>query len=197
MSSHELHSRGICLILRAYHANERLSLVRRVRITHDARYCNSVKMTSNECFTCQSISGEKRISPGPTIHEGDFWLVEHAYPCRLKGWLVLVLKRHVEALHELSQGEFRELADLQHKLARLLRDELDCEKEHSICLAEAEHFHHIHFHLVPKPKNLPDELRATRIFAMLHPEETDAIPPDEIRKLCHHLKARFEQVGHD
>ncbi len=136
----ELHSRGICLILRAYHANERLSLVGLVRITHDARYCNSVKMTSNECFTCQSISGEKRISPGPAIHEGNFWLVEHAYPCRL---------------------------------------------------------HHIHFHLVPKPKDLPDELKATRIFAMLHPEEKDAIPPDEIRKLCQRLRVRFEQMGHD
>ena len=191
----ELHSRGICLILRAYHANERLSPVRPVRITHDTHYRNPTKMTSNKCFTCQSLSGEKRISPGPAIHEGNFWLVEHAYPCQLKGWLVLVLKRHVEALHELSQEEFRELANLQHKLARLLHDELDCEKEYSICLAETEHFHHIHFHLVPKPKNLPDELKATRIFAML--QEKDAISPDEIRKLCRRLRTRFEQMDHD
>jgi len=61
-----------------------------------------------ECFTCQSISGEKRISPGPTIHTAKFWLVEHAYPGKLKGWLVLALKRHVQALHELTRDEFLE-----------------------------------------------------------------------------------------
>ena len=66
-----------------------------------------------ECFSCRSISGDKRISPGPYIHEGNYWLVDHAYPTSLKGWLVIVLKRHVEALHELSQEEFKELADIQ------------------------------------------------------------------------------------
>jgi diadenosine tetraphosphate (Ap4A) HIT family hydrolase len=148
------------------------------------------------CLTCKSILGEKRISPGPTIHEGKYWLVEHAYPCRLKGWLVLILKRHVEALHELSQEEFCELADLQHKLAHLLQKELDCEKEYSICLAEAEHFPHIHFHLVPKPKGLPDEFKGARIFAMLKGGEKDAVPPDEILDLCEHLKTEFQQVSH-
>jgi diadenosine tetraphosphate (Ap4A) HIT family hydrolase len=146
-----------------------------------------------ECFTCKSISGEKRISPGPTIHEGKFWLVEHAYPCRLKGWLVLVLKRHVEALHELMRDEFLELGDLQHKLSQLLFEELDCEKEYAMCLAEAEHFHHIHVHLVPKPKDLPGDLKATRIFAMLQVEDKDAVPPDQVKAFCERLKSRFER----
>src|SRR5260370_12981866 len=75
---------------------------------------------SGECFSCRSISGEKRISPGPYIHEGNYWLVDHAYPTSLKGWLVIVLKRHVEALHELSQEEFKDLADIQYKLARMI-----------------------------------------------------------------------------
>jgi diadenosine tetraphosphate (Ap4A) HIT family hydrolase len=148
-----------------------------------------------ECHTCKSISGEKRISPGPTLYDGKFWLVEHAYPCALKGWLVLVLKRHVESLHELSRDEFLELASLQHQLAQLLFREFDCEKEYSICLAEAEHFHHIHFHLIPKPRDLPNELKASKIFAMLQVEKEEAVPPDEIRALCEHLKARFEQAA--
>jgi diadenosine tetraphosphate (Ap4A) HIT family hydrolase len=55
-----------------------------------------------ECLTCESNTGEKRISPGPTIYEGNYWLVEHAYPVKTIGWLVIVLKRHAEALHELT-----------------------------------------------------------------------------------------------
>jgi diadenosine tetraphosphate (Ap4A) HIT family hydrolase len=147
-----------------------------------------------ECLTCKSILGEKRISPGPTIHEARFWYVEHAYPCKLKGWLVLVLKRHVEALHHLTQEEFLELGELQFKLARLVFDELDCEKEYSICLAEAPGFHHIHVHFIPKPRDLPDDLKAAKIFAMLKVNEQDAVPPGEIKALCEKLKARFEQA---
>jgi hypothetical protein len=49
----------------------------------------------------------------------------------------------------------------------------------------------IHFHLIPKPRDLPDELKASKIFAMLHVEKEGAIPPDEIRALCEHLKAHF------
>ncbi len=149
-----------------------------------------------DCFSCRSISSKQRISPGPPIHEGKYWLVEHAYPCRLKGWLVLVLRRHAESLHELEPEEFRELAELQYQLARLLFQELGCEKEYSVCLAEAEHFHHIHFHLVPKPPGLPDELKATKIFALLAVEEKDAIPPDEIRTFCQDLKSKFQQAGY-
>ena len=149
-----------------------------------------------ECFTCKSISGEKRISPGPTIYTGKLWLVEHAYPCKLKGWLVLVLKRHVESLHELDREEFLELADLQHRLANLLFKELDCEKEYSLCLAEADHFHHIHLHLIPKPKDLPDHLKGARIFAMLQVDEKDAIPPNEVRAFCESLKTKLDQADH-
>ena len=51
---------------------------------------------SAECWSCPSLSGERRISPGPFIHDGRYWMVDHAYPTRLPGWLVLVLKRHAE-----------------------------------------------------------------------------------------------------
>jgi hypothetical protein len=47
-----------------------------------------------ECHSCRSISGEKRISPGPFIYEGAYWLVDPAYPTSHLGWLVIVLKRH-------------------------------------------------------------------------------------------------------
>ena len=144
-----------------------------------------------ECFSCRSISGEQRISPGPTIFEGRFWLLEHAYPTCLKGWLVLVLKRHAEALHDLTAAEFRELAELQARTTQLLFREFGCEKEYSICLAEAEHFHHIHFHLVPKPKDLPMKLKGAKIFALLNVDKAGAISKDEIKALCEDLRQKF------
>ena len=149
-----------------------------------------------ECWTCASITGEKRISPGPTIYEGRYWLVEHAYPSQLKGWLVIVLKRHAEALHDLSHKEFEELADIQARVTRVLFDELKCEKEYVACFAEKEHFHHIHFHLVARPADWPDHLKGTKIFAMINVEESQAVPGDEIRVFCEQLRDRFKQFSH-
>jgi diadenosine tetraphosphate (Ap4A) HIT family hydrolase len=141
------------------------------------------------CHTCRSSAGEKRISPGPTIYEGRFWLVEHAYPTALKGWLVIVLKRHAEALHELTADEFAELGELQGWLAKLLRAEIGCQKEYSVCFAEMAGFYHIHFHIIPRAADLSDELKGGKIFAMLKVNEAEAVPPEEIRQFCEHLRA--------
>lgn len=142
------------------------------------------------CLTCKSISGEQRISPGPTIYETAHWLVEHAYPCSIKGWLVLVLKRHAQALHELTEQEFRELGELQGISARVLFRVLDCEKEYSMCLAEAEGFNHIHVHLVARPRHLPAELRGVRMFALLKPGE-GTVPTRDIERFCQELQGEF------
>ncbi|PKL36748.1 hypothetical protein CVV38_02505 [Candidatus Peregrinibacteria bacterium HGW-Peregrinibacteria-1] len=144
-----------------------------------------------ECYACKSISGEKRISPGPIIHEGKYWLVEHAYPTQLKGWLVIVTKRHVETLHELTKQEFAELGEICERTTKILHEALNCEKEYSMCLAEVEHFQHIHFHIIPKPHDLPAELKGSKIFAMLKVEESDAIARHDIEQFCINLKNRY------
>ena len=148
-----------------------------------------------ECWTCKSNTGENRISPGPTIFEGKHWLVEHAYPVKVIGWLVIVLKRHVEALHELTTAEFAELAQFQARLTHFLYEELHCEKEYISCYAEAEHFYHIHFHVFAKPFNFADELKGSRSFALLKVSAEEAVPPDEIIAFCELLRDRFTQVS--
>jgi diadenosine tetraphosphate (Ap4A) HIT family hydrolase len=144
-----------------------------------------------ECLTCKSNSGEKRISPGPTIFEGQYWFVEHAYPVKTIGWIVVVLKRHAEALHELTTEEFMELAQIQSKLIPFLHEALSSEKEYVSCYAEMEGFQHIHVHIFAKPPDLPDELKGGKSFALLKVSPEAAVPPDEIISFCELLKARF------
>jgi diadenosine tetraphosphate (Ap4A) HIT family hydrolase len=148
-----------------------------------------------ECWTCKSNTGENRISPGATIFEGKYWLVEHAYPVKTTGWLVVVLKRHAEALHELTTEEFAELAQIQAKLVHFLYEELHCEKEYISCYAETEHFYHIHFHVFAKPFNFPDELKGGKSFALLKVSAEEAVPPDEIIAFCELLRDRFVQTS--
>ena len=144
-----------------------------------------------ECWTCKSNLGEKRISPGPTIFEGTYWLVEHAYPVKTIGWLVIVLKRHAEALHELTSEEFAELAQIQARLTKVLFEELHPEKEYISCYAETEHFYHIHFHVFAKPSDLPDELKGGKSFALLKVTDEEAIPSNKIIAFCELLKNKF------
>ena len=148
------------------------------------------------CYSCLSNSAIRRISPGPTIFEGDYWLIEHAYPCGIKGWLVLVLKRHAEALHELTTAEFAESGVLLGRTASILHAVSGSEKEYAMCLAEVEHFKHIHFHVVAKPIDLPEELKGTRIFAMLKVSEQEAVPKEEVKAFCELLRDRFTQAGY-
>ena len=148
-----------------------------------------------DCWTCKSNTGEKRISPGPTIYHGEYWLVEHAYPVKIIGWLVIVLKRHIEALHELTVEEFAELAQIQAKLIQVLFEELHCEKEYISCYAEMEHFHHIHFHVFAKPSDLPDELKGGKSFNLLKVTSEEAIPAGQILAFCELLRSRFVQAA--
>jgi len=146
-----------------------------------------------ECWVCKSNSGEKRISPGPTIFEGTYWFVEHAYPVRIIGWLVIVLKRHAEALHELTVEEFTELALIQAKAIQALREELHPEKEYISCYAEMEHFRHIHFHIFAKPSDLPEELKGGKSFALLKVTREEAVPANEMAGFCQLLQERLHR----
>ena len=147
-----------------------------------------------ECLTCKSNSGEQRISPGPTIYEGQYWLVEHAYPIKRVGWLVIVLKRHAEALHDLTPEEFTELGKLQSQITRFLFEELQCQKEYISCYGEAEGFAHIHFHVFAKPADLPEELKGGKSFNLLKVSQEEAVPPDEIIAFCELLQNKFQQI---
>ena len=144
-----------------------------------------------ECWTCKSNTGENRISPGPTIFEGKYWLVEHAYPIKILGWLVIVLKRHAEALHELTVEEFIELAQIQARLIPLLHEELHCEKEYMSCYAEMEHFRHIHIHVFARPVGIADELKGGRSFALLKVTPEEAVSAVEIISFCKLLRAKL------
>lgn len=147
-----------------------------------------------ECLSCLSISGERRISPGSFIYEGIYWLVDHAYPTSLLGWMVIVLKRHAEALHELSQDEFAELAAIQYRVVQTMHQDASIEKEYMMCFSEGEGFKHIHVHFVAKPRDLPNGLKGPQVFAALRVDEAHAVPAEQIRAYCELIRERLGRL---
>ncbi len=146
---------------------------------------------SPECLSCLGLAGTPRISPGPPIYIGSYWQVEHAYPSKLVGWLVIVLRRHAIALHELTSAEFAELSSVLELTVRAAHETLGSAKEYAACYAEARGFEHIHFHVVPRAHDMPEELMGAGSFDLLRVSRSDAADPMAIRTFCENLQKSY------
>ncbi len=144
-----------------------------------------------DCISCNILAGGARISPCDPIYEGPGWVVEHAYPVKIAGWLVLYPRRHVNALHELTADEYQEMGDLLERLTRVLRLETRCQKEY-LAFANEQPGFHLHGHLLPRPKDLPEALRGPGAFALLvGATEQDTVPVADVVALCNRLREKM------
>jgi histidine triad (HIT) family protein len=123
------------------------------------------------CATCRSIAGELSLTNAPRLDLDDHWLVEHAHPVAVPGWLVLVLRRHARALHDLTDDEAAGLGRWLPALTRALHAATGCDAEYVMQFAEAEDHRHVHVHLVARAPSWPADLRGPRVFAALEPGE--------------------------
>jgi diadenosine tetraphosphate (Ap4A) HIT family hydrolase len=146
---------------------------------------------SSECLSCLGLAGTPRISPGPPIYVGTYWQVEHAYPCAIVGWLVVVLRRHAEALHELTSEEFAELGSVLELSVRAVHGAHGTAKEYAACYAEARGFEHIHFHVVPRAHDVPEQHMGAASFELLRVSRSEAADPAAVRAFCESLQGAF------
>ena len=140
-----------------------------------------------ECLICKSNSGENRLSPGEPILETEHWLVEHAFSSALEGWLVIVLKRHSEALSDLTIEENLDFAEVLFHVTRALQKYFKTEKEYTFCLCELDGFKHIHYHVVPKHNGFDNQYSGTKAFHYLKTPENKRVPKSRIIEICSDL----------
>jgi len=150
---------------------------------------------SSECLSCLGLAGNPRISPGPPIYVGTYWQVEHAYPSKLVGWLVIVLRRHAIALHELSSEEFAEFGSVLEMTIRAVHGALGPAKEYAACYAEARGFEHIHFHVVPRAQDMPEELMGAGSFDLLRVSRSEAADPAAVHAFCTLLQKAYPDAA--
>lgn len=117
-----------------------------------------------DCQTCRALAGEISLTLGPRIDLDEHWMIEHCHPVSTPGWLVLVLKRHARALHDLTADEGESLGRWLPNVASAMHAPTGCEVEYAIQLAEGVGFHHVHFHLMARTPDWPAELRGPQVF---------------------------------
>jgi diadenosine tetraphosphate (Ap4A) HIT family hydrolase len=108
-----------------------------------------------------------------SIYRTPHWDVAHAFNTALPGWTVIVARRHVEAIDQLGEAEAIELGALLRNVSAALREATSCLKTYVMQFAEAEGHAHVHFHVVPRMADQPEDRRSTRIFGYL------GVPDDE------------------
>ena len=127
----------------------------------------SRRIAHPDCGTCKANRGEI-IAPGGVIYEDRWWRLEHCTrPIPMAGWLILKPVRHVESIAGLTAAEARTLGPLITRTANALERATRVKKVYVGLFAEAKNYAHIHIHLIPRPRKLPDRLRGTRIFELM------------------------------
>ena len=144
------------------------------------------------CGTCVRIRtrDEGVAAPWDAIIRTACWDVVHSYDTSLLGWLVLVPRRHMEAMDELTAAESAELAELLRCTTRFLKAEVDCQKTYLMQFTEHPEHPHVHFHVVPRARGLPAEFRGAGIFHYLGVPDEERISERAMNalaeKLCEH-----------
>lgn len=137
---------------------------------------------NHTCIICELVA-RRDAGDAPLwdcIHRTPFWDVVHSYNTSLPGWLVLVPRRHIEAVDELTEEEAAELGVFLRRVSGALKDVVGCAKTYVMQFAESAGHTHVHFHVVPRMADQPEERRATNILGYLNVSEDERV--SETRK---------------
>jgi diadenosine tetraphosphate (Ap4A) HIT family hydrolase len=131
------------------------------------------------CVSCFD-SARTDLAPRDRVYLSPRWRVAHAFGTRLPGWLVVLPRRHVTVLDELTLAEQADLGPLLAAVTAALREIIHCSKTYVVLFAEAEGFEHIHFHVVPRMADLDPALRGPFVFELLTGDTATQVP-EEVR----------------
>jgi len=145
------------------------------------------------CRTCELIAN-RNAGTAPLwdcIYRTPLWDVVHSYNTALPGWLVLVVRRHIESLDELTDLEAVELGRLIRNTSFALKDVTGCAKTYVIQFAEAAEHPHVHFHIIPRMANLPDNRSSIQIFGYLGVPEEERVSQEVMNAIAVKIRERL------
>lgn len=142
-----------------------------------------------ECVICAANASIGDLPPRERVAADEWWRVAHAFDAALPGWLILLPRRHVTAIADLTDAEAAALGAWQVRLSRALATVTGCAKTYVAQFSEGEGFAHVHFHIVPKPLDLAPELRGPRVFGLLGASDQPQVSEAERDRLALDLGA--------
>src|SRR5215211_246476 len=101
-----------------------------------------------DCRTCELVA-RRDLGHAPLwdfIVRTPGWDIVHAYGTSVEGWTVLVARRHLTAVADLTDAEASELGPLVKHVSRALHETIGCHKTYVVHLAEHPQHPHVHVH---------------------------------------------------
>jgi diadenosine tetraphosphate (Ap4A) HIT family hydrolase len=147
--------------------------------------------TPKQCKTCELIA-RRDTGTAPVwdnILRTPYWDVVHSYNTSLPGWLVLVARRHIEAIDALTEDEAVELGQLLRRVSIALREVTGCLKTYVMQFAEQAEHPHVHFHIVPRMADQPEDRRGGQVFGYLGVAEEERVPEETLTALAAQIQS--------
>jgi len=138
------------------------------------------------CKSCELIS-RRNQGAAPLwdcIYRTSLWDVAHCYETSLPGWLVLIVRRHIESLDELTDSEAVELGQLIRDASSAIKAVTGCLKTYVLQFAESPDHPHVHFHVIPRMADLPEDYRSTQIFKFLGVPEEERVSEEAMNEIA-------------
>lgn len=123
-----------------------------------------------------------------SIVRTDAWDVVHCDSTSMLGWIVLVVRRHVAALADLTDDEASALGPLVRDVSRALHELVGCEKTYVVQFAEHPQHRHVHVHVVPRPEGLTDDQVGPGVFQFLGVDEGERVSEADMNRLASALR---------
>ena len=150
-------------------------------------------MSMNSCDSCKRIS-TRDAGTAPAwdcIVRTDAWDIVHCYDTSLLGWIVVVSRRHIESIDELTQIEARELGELLQRVSGALKAEVGCQKTYVMQFAEDPRHPHVHFHIVPRMATFGPEDVGANVFKFLSVDSDERVSENDMNILAGGLRKKL------
>ncbi|MEM7530997.1 MAG: HIT family protein [Chloroflexota bacterium] len=149
------------------------------------------------CLSCEILLGKVQVAGG-IIYEDAYWMVAMGIkPLRSPYYPFIILKRHCEHIHELSQEESVALGLLMQRIAQVLMDTAQPAKVHFGIYAEQ--VKHIHVHVTPRMPSMPagnkPNQKINRLYEWLAKRGMKQPIPDEmVAEAAEKMRMRFQEL---
>lgn len=148
------------------------------------------------CVTCALVA-RRDAGAAPLwdcIYRTDYWDVAHALNSALPGWLVIVARRHIAAIDELTAEEALELGPLIRLSSMALKQAVHCAKTYVMQFAEHADHPHVHFHIVPRMPDQPADRRSALVFNYLGVPDSERVSEEAMNAIAAFVRARLAEA---
>ena len=101
-----------------------------------------------ECYLCDKMENKKLDN---LIMENEHAMVTFIDETR-EGQCLIITKNHRKSMIEMDKDEWKSVGEIINKVSKALEKKYDARKTYLLCIGDK--VEHIHFHLIPKHKDL-------------------------------------------